>query len=173
METKELIADLKAWVDVQRGRDSELAQMLQVPIEPVIDWLAGRGVPTAEQQSILQRMLAMQKVFRCAHPVFEDLDLLITAKHVPELIMNSTAVRIWVGGHYSLPFNRGSIPQSLEPKADFVILEIDRDNLDDDQRSKLYAIRVERESWHGIGRSACWRERCDLRLSERTRSNQL
>jgi hypothetical protein len=172
METKELIADLKAWVDLQRGRDSELAEMLQVSIGLVRDWLAGRKVPTAKQQSILQRMLTMQKVFRCAHPVFEDLDqdglayvfsgssfviefenrlFLITAKHVRELIMNATAVRIWVGGHYSLPFNRESIPQSSEPEADFVILEIDRDHLDDDQRSKLYPIRLGREVGMELG----------------------
>ena len=66
--------------------------------------------------------------------------------------MNSTAVRIWVGGHYSLPFNRESIPQSLEPEADFVILEIDQDSLVDDQRSKLYPIRIERKVAMALGK---------------------
>jgi hypothetical protein len=115
---------------------------------------------------LIDKILGMDRVFECAVPVFDEGTdemypygfvgsafivkfkgrlFLLTAKHVRELITSASAIRIWVGGALSLPFNRESIPQSLEPEADFVILEIDQAHLTGDQPAKLRPLDLDRQ----------------------------
>jgi hypothetical protein len=161
-----LMAHLRTWVNLQPGRNDQLAQLVGVSPELVANWLDGTSLPTLGQQAAIDKMLAMERVFRCAVPVYhENTDeiysysfagsgflvafktrhFLLTAKHVRDLITGATAVRIWVGGAFSLPFARESIPQSLEPEADFVILEIDRKHLSEDQLASLHPLDLNQQ----------------------------
>jgi hypothetical protein len=56
-----LIADLRAWADVEYGRRSKLARILGVSRQRVTDWLAGRKAPTLEQGLRLQAFLKKQR----------------------------------------------------------------------------------------------------------------
>jgi len=164
-ETDSPIDALRAWVDLRPGRASELAQILGVSTQVVVGWLDGSASPAPQQERAIDKMLRMDKAFRCSLPVFQENEdehyaysfagsgfvvrfknrlFILTAKHVRELILDSTTVRIWVGD-FSLPFNRESVPQSLEPEADFAILEIDQGHLTNDQRKNLHPLDLDKQ----------------------------
>jgi hypothetical protein len=63
-ETEKLMAELKAWVDVEYGRRAELSRMLGVPRQRVTNWIAGQGAPTLEQGLRLQAFLKKQRKSR-------------------------------------------------------------------------------------------------------------
>jgi hypothetical protein len=63
-ETEKLMADLKAWVDVEYGRRANIARMLGVPRQRVTNWIAGQGTPTLEQGLRLQAFLKRQRKSR-------------------------------------------------------------------------------------------------------------
>ena len=60
-EVEKLIEDLRAWVDVERGRRSDLARELGVPRQRITDWLSGRKAPTLEQGLRLANILRRSK----------------------------------------------------------------------------------------------------------------
>jgi transcriptional regulator with XRE-family HTH domain len=60
-ETVKLIADLKAWADLEYGRRAELARTLGVSRQVVSDWLGGRSVPTLEKGLKLMAFLKSHK----------------------------------------------------------------------------------------------------------------
>jgi transcriptional regulator with XRE-family HTH domain len=59
--TEKLIADLKAWVDAERGRRAEIARTLGVPRQYVTDWLSGRYTPSLEHGLRLQAFLKKRR----------------------------------------------------------------------------------------------------------------
>jgi DNA-binding transcriptional regulator YiaG len=55
--TDELLAAIKAWCDVERGRRSELARIVGTSPQTVTHWFAGRKTPTLEQGLAIQEIL--------------------------------------------------------------------------------------------------------------------
>jgi transcriptional regulator with XRE-family HTH domain len=60
-ETDKLIAELRAWCSLERGRQVQVAKQLGVPRQRISDWLAGRKNPTLEQGLALQAFLEKQR----------------------------------------------------------------------------------------------------------------
>jgi transcriptional regulator with XRE-family HTH domain len=68
--TAELLAELKAWCDQERGRWSEVARVLGVSRGTLADWYnpERRKSPTAEQALAIQEFLRAQRRRRRPDP---------------------------------------------------------------------------------------------------------
>ncbi|HXM04558.1 MAG TPA: helix-turn-helix transcriptional regulator [Chthoniobacterales bacterium] len=60
-ESEKLIAELKAWVDAEYGRQSELARTLGRSPQLISHWLTGRRTPRLDDGLALQAFLAKQR----------------------------------------------------------------------------------------------------------------
>ena len=60
-EVESLIAELKAWCKAQRGRNLEIATMLEVSPQLVSDWLSRRADPRLEEFFKLRDFLKAQR----------------------------------------------------------------------------------------------------------------
>jgi transcriptional regulator with XRE-family HTH domain len=60
-ETDALIDQLKEWVSQERGRQSQIARMLNVSRATVTEWLKGRSVPSWESGKKIEQFLKKQR----------------------------------------------------------------------------------------------------------------
>jgi hypothetical protein len=56
-KTQQLLDELEAWCDQQRGRRIEVAKIAGVSPQAVSNWFAGRQQPTAEEALVLLEFL--------------------------------------------------------------------------------------------------------------------
>jgi DNA-binding XRE family transcriptional regulator len=60
-ETAKLIAELRAWCDEKRGRQSQLARMLGIKRQSINEWFTGDSSPTLETGLKIQAFLRRER----------------------------------------------------------------------------------------------------------------